>query len=124
MTSEGKTLCGVDSGITLAKLAFESLVFTSLRHRSPTPLKRTAVLMTGELGWPRLRGSYFGLIGGVLLPGVLLMEGRLAPDGYHPLFIGLMVALSIAVLVTGELIERYLFFTAVVTPKMPGAPAS
>ena len=124
MSSEGKVLCAWMLGVAIAKLAFEALIFTSLRHRNPTPLKRTAVLMTGELGLATLARFYFGLIGGVLLPGVLLLENRFAPGGYHPLFIGLTVALSIAVLLTGELIERYLFFTAVVAPKMPGAPAS
>ena len=80
--------------------------------------------MTGELGLATLARFYFGLIGGVLLPGALLLEHRLAPAGYHPLFIGAMVLLSFAVLLAGELMERYLFFTAVVAPKMPGAPAS
>jgi DMSO reductase anchor subunit len=34
------------------------------------------------------------------------------------------VALILLVLLIGEWIERYLFFTAVVAPKMPGSPAS
>jgi Fe-S-cluster-containing dehydrogenase component/DMSO reductase anchor subunit len=124
MSADGKTLCGWILGTALAKLAFESLIFVSLRHRHPTPLKRTAVLMTGELGLATLARFYFGLIGGVLLPGLLLLEHRFAPGGYHPLFTGAMVLLSLAVLLVGELMERYLFFTAVVAPKMPGAPAS
>ena len=124
MSAEGKTLCGWILAIALAKLAFESLIFVSLRNRHPTPLKRTAVLMTDELGLATLARFYFGLIGGVLLPGVLLLEHRLAPAGYHPLFVGVMALLSFAVLLAGELLERYLFFTAVVAPKMPGAPAS
>jgi DMSO reductase anchor subunit/ferredoxin len=124
MAGEGRVLCGWILAVALTKLAFESLIFVSLRHRHPTPLKRTAVLMTGDLGLATLARFYFGLIGGVLLPGLLLLEHRFAPGGYHPLFVGITVALSLIVLVVGELIERYLFFTAVVAPKMPGAPAS
>jgi Fe-S-cluster-containing dehydrogenase component/DMSO reductase anchor subunit len=124
MAAEGKTICTWIICVALAKFTFESLIFMSLRQRNPTPLKRTAVLMTGELGLATLARYYFGLIGGLLLPGLLLMENRFAPGGYHPLFIGLTVAVSLAVLFVGEMIERYLFFTAVVAPKMPGAPAS
>jgi Fe-S-cluster-containing dehydrogenase component/DMSO reductase anchor subunit len=124
MAGEGKAICGWILCVALAKLAYESLIFVSLRHRNPTPLKRTAVLMTGDLGLATLARFYFGVIGGVLLPGLLLLEHRFAPGGYHPLFVGLTVLLSLAVLLAGELIERYLFFTAVVAPKMPGAPAS
>ena len=44
MSAEGKMLCGWIVAIALAKLAFESLIFTSLSRRAgtnPTPLKRT-----------------------------------------------------------------------------------
>jgi hypothetical protein len=60
----------------------------------------------------------------VLLPGLLLLENSLAPGGYSSIFVVCSVILIIAVLLLGELLERYLFFTAVVAPKMPGSPAS
>jgi DMSO reductase anchor subunit len=33
-----------------------------------------------------------------------------------------MVVLVVAACLAGEILERYLFFAAVVAPKMPGAP--
>ena len=44
--------------------------------------------------------------------------------GYLPAtFVVVTLAITVLLLV-GELLERYLFFTAVVAPKMPGSPAS
>jgi hypothetical protein len=66
-----------------------------------------------------------GIAGGILLPGVL--AGPYLVDqgtGHSALFIVCGVALSLVLLTVGELLERYLFFAAVVAPKMPGAPAS
>lgn len=124
MDGGGRMICGWLLGVAVAKLAFESLIFVSLRHRTPTPLKRTALLMTGELGLATMQRYFSGLVGGVVLPGLLLLEHKFAPGGYHPAYTAVIVALSLAMLLAGELLERYLFFTAVVAPKMPGAPAS
>jgi formate dehydrogenase iron-sulfur subunit len=124
MASYGKTLCRCLLVVAVGKLLFESLIFVSLRHRQPTPLKRTAQLMTGELGLATMQRFFFGLIGGVLLPGLLLLENRVAPAGYSPFFVAFAVVLIFVVLLLGEFLERYLFFTAVVAPKMPGSPAS
>lgn len=69
---------------------------------------------------------FFGLVGGVLLPFVLLADKASNADavGYHPLFLGFMVFLMLVLLVVGELLERYLYFAASVAPKMPGAPST
>jgi uncharacterized protein (DUF983 family) len=67
---------------------------------------------------------FFGLIGGVVVPGLLMLESRVAPSGYNPIFVVIAVVLILTVLLLGEFLERYLFFTAVVAPKMPGSPAS
>jgi formate dehydrogenase iron-sulfur subunit len=126
MSEYGQSLCLWLMGAAAAKLLFESLIFTHLRHTQHTPLKRTALLMTGsELGLTTMKRYFFGIIGGLVLPGVLLAEKSIVPEnGYQPLFIGLVVLLMLVALVLGELLERYLFFTAVVAPKMPGSPAS
>ena len=111
--------------IVTVKLAFESMIFASLRHKQHTPLKRTALLLTGELSMVTLQRFFFGIIGGIVLPLVLLNEKTLAPQGgFHPLFVGMATLVVIALLAVGELVERYLFFRAVVAPKMPGAPAT
>ena len=107
------------------KLATESAVLLWLSARHLSPMKRTALLMTGELGPIALQRFVLGAAGGVLLPGALL--ACYAPAGaaaISPLFAVLMVLLTLAACLAGEIMERYLFFAAVVAPKMPGAPAT
>jgi formate dehydrogenase iron-sulfur subunit len=107
------------------KLAAEGSVFLWLPARHLSPLKRTALLLTGELGPIALQRFVLGAAGGVVLPGALL--ACYAPaDGaaLSPLFAVLMVLLTLAACLAGEILERYLFFAAVVAPKMPGAPAT
>ena len=53
------------------------------------------------------------LLGGVLLPLIL------ATHGLHPA----LVWVALFACLTGELLERSLFFRAVDAPKMPGVPA-
>jgi hypothetical protein len=99
------------------------LIFLHLRDRRHTPLKRTALLLTGPLDAPTLKRFFFGALGGVVLPVVLAGEATFAaPQGYSPLFMGLATLWMLGLLVTGELTERRLFFAAVVAPKMPGVP--
>ena len=99
-----------------AKLAIEHRIFRHLRDAETSglsPLSKTARLLVGELGLcARLRVAC-GFLGGVIVPVLFL----LAPT---PLLAGAALLSCVA----GELLERYLFFTAVVTRKMPGSPAA
>ena len=124
MTAYGRLLCAGPLGITAAKLAFEALIFVWLLRRQPTPLKRTALLMTGELRKVTMLRFVCGALGGLLLPAVLLMEDRVTSTGYPAALIAIVAILIVVLLLAGELLERYLFFAAVVAPKMPGSPAS
>jgi len=125
LATYGRRLCQLLIVVAAAKLLFESLIFGSLRSKRHTPLKRTALLLTGDLGMPTTARYFFGILGGIALPLVLLGEKHLAPvHGFHPLFIGLAVSLVTGLCLVGEFLERYLFFTAVVAPKMPGTPAA
>ncbi len=125
MEEFGTMLCQVLVAVVAVKLAFESLIFTSLSKKQHTPLKRTALLMTGELGLTTLKRYFFGIMGGIVAPGILALDADFAADeAFSPLFVGVVVLLSLVALVIGEFLERYLFFTAVVAPKMPGSPAS
>ena len=124
MSAFGNWMCRALVVASVAKLLFEATVFVNLRRKQHTPLKRTAILLTGELGMVTLLRFFFGIVGGIVLPLVLVNQATLAGEiGFHPLFVGLAVAWSIAMLLVGELLERSLFFRAVVSPKMPGAPA-
>ena len=107
------------------KLAADAAIFGWLSSRHLTPLRRTALLMTGELGPTTLKRFFLGIVGGLVLPGVLLVfYAPVEPATLSPLFAVLVVVLTLAACCGGELLERYLFFAAVVAPKMPGAPAT
>ncbi len=98
----------------LFKLALEARV---LRHREdddPNPLWKAAQLLTGQLGkhW-RLRVA-LGLIGGAALP-LLIASGIISGRGLTAWAIGLTLLVT-----AGELLERYLFFTTGIAPRMPG----
>jgi hypothetical protein len=125
MSDYGAIACISVAALTALKLATEASIFASLSGKTFTPLKRTALLMTGELGPTTLQRFAMGVAGGIVLPAVLAapylsQSGR----GHSPLFIASAIVLSAVLLFTGELLERYMFFTAVVAPKMPGAPAA
>ena len=110
---------------SLAKLVIEGLVLHHLRDKKQTPLKRTAILLTGELRRVVLARVILGAAGGILLPGLLLAaDTAVSPQDYPPIASGLALLLVLLLTLSGELLERYLFFTASVAPKMPGGLAS
>jgi formate dehydrogenase iron-sulfur subunit len=106
-------------GFTIAKFIFERRILNHLvDEESPvlTELNKTAQLLTGKLGLVARVRFCCGFVGGVILPVVLLLSGsvELHPNGLWPIAIALLC-------ITGELLERYLFFTAVAPTKMPGS---
>lgn len=104
--------------ISLMKMGFEASIFRYLFRRQNSPLKRSALLMTGELSSITLARFACGLLGGILMP-CFLLNHQTQPQNNLILFIAVCI-LFIACLV-GELLERYLFFSAVAAPRMPGA---
>jgi formate dehydrogenase iron-sulfur subunit len=107
-------LCGWVALVMTAKLLWELKVFTHLNDHEWTDMKRTALLIAGVLKSVTIPRFVCGALGGVVLP-VLVLFGLLPPS-----FLTGILPLSLL----GELFERYLFFTAVVPPKMPGGIAS
>ncbi len=126
MLSYGQTLCRWLMVFVALKLGLEGSVLMWLRQRRFTPLKRTALLLTGELSMANLLRYFFGVMGGLLLPLVLLSSKATVAgtEGYQPLFVGIVVLLIAGLLLVGEMMERTLFFAASVAPKMPGAPCT
>jgi formate dehydrogenase iron-sulfur subunit len=107
-------LCGFLAVATTVKLLWELAVFAHLNDREWTDMKRTALLMAGVLRRATIPRFVCGSLGGVLLPALVLF-GVLPP----------VIATGILpISLLGELLERYLFFTAVIPPKMPGGIAS
>jgi DMSO reductase anchor subunit len=80
-----------------------------------TALKKSAVLMMGPLKkWTVQRFAY-GLAGGVILPLLWMALNQYLSMPAMLIWIWVMVVLMLA----GELLERYLFFRAVIPLKMP-----
>jgi formate dehydrogenase iron-sulfur subunit len=107
-------LCGFLAVATTAKLLWELTLFAHLNDREWTDMKRTALLMAGALRQASISRFVCGALAGVMLPALVLIG--LAPP---------VIATGILpILLLGELLERYLFFTAVVPRKMPGGITS
>ncbi|AUX37950.1 MULTISPECIES: DmsC/YnfH family molybdoenzyme membrane anchor subunit [Sorangium] len=100
------------------KLLVELSMFRHLRKRSHSTLKRSAILMTGELkgatGWRFACGA----LGGIVLPALSLFS---APNsGVSSEVLMAMAVVAFLFCLAGELLERYLFFAAAPASKMPG----
>jgi len=100
------------------KLSFEAALFCHLRSKQNTPLKRSARLMAGELAAAAKWRFALGAFGGLMLP-LLWLNSEIDVLAPGPA-VSLLVVVQFAALLAGELLERYLFFTAVAASRMPG----
>lgn len=123
MRRYGQDLSRATLVVATIKLVSELTFLLHLRDPQLTPRKRSAQLLTGDLSMVVVRRFFFGLVGGVALPGLLCSESLIAGENYHPLFILATATFSFVLLFISELHERYLFFTASVAPRMPGVPS-
>ncbi len=109
-------------GVVLFKLGLEASIFSQLRQSQVSDLKRTAMLMWGELGTLTQLRFALGVFGGIALPLLLSTFINPAVDsvqiGLTPVIISVV---SCVLLLAGELCERSLFFMAAAAPRMPGA---
>jgi formate dehydrogenase iron-sulfur subunit len=101
----------------VAKLACEARIHRHADDQEPTPLKKAALLLRGDLRAAHAGRFNLGLLGGLILPMFWLYRDRAA---FGPGDLVLASAILACVL-AGEWLERYLFFTACVPPRMPGA---
>ena len=102
-----------------AKLIFEQRVMLHLKGGNDY-LHRTALLLTGPLKRPYWFRMATGIGGGIVLPIVLLFVQFYASVNFTGWFIFSFTVISFLILLVGEFLERILFFSAVVSPKMPG----
>lgn len=102
---------------TVLKLGFEASIFRYLLRRQNSPLKRSALLMSGELSSVTLARFACGILGGILMP-LFMLNQQTQPVQNLTLF--LIVSILFIACLAGELLERYLFFSAVAAPRMPG----
>lgn len=112
-------LCWLLMALTGFKLLGELTVLLHLYDRKLGELKRTALLLRGQLVKHFVVRLVTGALGGILLPLLLLGSmAQLSSVGQ----LGFLAASFVALLL-GELLERMLFFKALSAPKMPGAVA-
>jgi Fe-S-cluster-containing dehydrogenase component/DMSO reductase anchor subunit len=105
---------------TLAKLLWEVAIFTHLADKQLGPLRRTALLLKGDLRRELGARLALGFAGGCFAPLVLASYGEGGPLGPAALVVA---TLGFAVLVAAELVERALFFRASSPARMPGSLA-
>jgi formate dehydrogenase iron-sulfur subunit len=109
-------LCPALMSVAVLKLAYEACDLLHLLERQHTPLKRSASLLTGELGGLTTARFTLGILGGLAFPALLYHESVSA----HPLkWVSTVVAVWIFSF-AGEAVERALFFMAAAAPRMPG----
>jgi formate dehydrogenase iron-sulfur subunit len=101
--------------LSLLKLGLDAEILLHLRERGLGELKRTALLIVGELRAQAALRLGFGLLGALF--AYVLSRGASfdAPALLFP------AVLAWGSLLGGELFERTLFFRALSVPKMPGA---
>jgi DMSO reductase anchor subunit len=116
----GPTLCWTLVAIALVKLAWEGAIFRHLWLRQMTPLKHSARLMTGDLSNATLARFALGLLGGVILPAILAGEAASLSGGMGLVQFVIVTGLLFVACLAGELLERFLFFSACAAPRMPG----
>jgi DMSO reductase anchor subunit len=115
-TASVAVLCQALVLCSVVKLGFELSLLTHLREKRQSELKRTALLLVGELApWFKAR-VVFGLFGGVLAPYALLSS---QVDGFGALELTCAILTLLSTL-AGELCERRLYFASVSAPRMPG----
>jgi Fe-S-cluster-containing dehydrogenase component len=119
MHGGGRTLAAALAGLLGFKLGLEAIPFRHLWHQQLTPMRRTAVLMTQQLHQVTL-GRFAAGLGAIAISTLLAVIPT--PDEAAT-FVFIAVSLVFLLALVGEWLERYLFFTAVVRPKMPGGLA-
>jgi formate dehydrogenase iron-sulfur subunit len=101
------------------KLLFEANLLRPLMSRQITPMKRSALLMTGSLASVTIARFACGVLGGLAMPALLLRATSETPQ--DPVFLVIVTSMLFIACLAGELLERYLFFAAVASPRMPGS---
>ena len=102
--------------VVAAKLGAEASVLRHLKDGEITSLRRSAHLIRWELKSVAIQRLVLALAGGVAAPLVLVLAGPAIDPAVRAVF----ATLAFLALMGGEIAERYLFFAAVVKPKMPG----
>jgi formate dehydrogenase iron-sulfur subunit len=102
----------------VVKLVLEASVLVHLRRGDSTDLHRTALLLSGDLHVVTVWRAAGGIIGGIVMPLVLLADAASSRPSVPGAIV--VAGAALAASVGGELCERWQFFTASTSPRMPG----
>jgi Fe-S-cluster-containing dehydrogenase component/DMSO reductase anchor subunit len=103
---------------TLGKLLAELSVLRHVRSREHTVMKRVALAMIGDLARFTFARFLCGFVGGLVIPLLTLL---VLPDSGASGGVRVAAVAALALLVAGEMLERYLFFKAAPASRMPGS---
>jgi formate dehydrogenase iron-sulfur subunit len=120
LAQHGAMLCQSMMTIAAVKLLWEATIFRHLLFRRMTPLKRSALLMARDLSNVTFARFAAGVLGGLLMPALLLSGVSSVSRGHGLLQFVVNSGMLFAACLAGELLERSLFFTACAAPRMPG----
>jgi hypothetical protein len=115
----GRSICQSLILIAGAKLLVEANLLRPLMNHQTSPMKRSALLMTGSLASVTLARFACGVLGGLAMPALLFRSTSETPQDF--VFLVIVTSMLFIACLTGELLERYLFFAAVASPRMPGS---
>ena len=119
IAAHGHRFCQTLLLLTGLKLVFEANQLRPLLSRQTSPMKRSAMLMTGSLASVTIARFACGVLGGLAMPALLLKATSESPQ--DPVFLIIVTSMLFVACLAGELLERYLFFAAVASPRMPGS---
>jgi formate dehydrogenase iron-sulfur subunit len=117
----GRSLCRAVILLASCKLLCEAASLRHLLFRRMTPLKQSALLMTGELSSFVLARFALGALGGMFMPALLLFSIESASGSANVSQFVVITGMLFVACLAGEFLERILFFSACATPRMPGA---
>lgn len=118
VATAGATCAKILIVAAIVKMLWEAAIFRHLLLRRTTSLKRSALLMTRELSNVTLARFALGVLGGIIMP-LMLLSSTLKSNEVNSSFVVSAVVL-VAACILGEMLERYLFFAAASAPRMPG----
>lgn len=116
----GRSLIRIVIACSLTKMLFDLSLLRHLWDSRMTSLKRSALLVCGPLLSVALARIGLGVFGGIAMPAMLLHHLEDAKQLLEDPVIATAICLTWMGCVGGELLERYLFFAAVSSPRMPG----
>lgn len=119
IATKGELICRSLIFCAGTKLLYELCAFRHLLKKQNTPLKRSAQLKAGRLGSFTLARFATGFLGGIVMPAFLLTA--LAGGEVETVVLTVVASMLFLACLAGEFLERYLFFAAVASARMPGS---